>query len=64
MRQKLSAVTLRDKKTSFMIVMVSGTNRPGSNTYRVTAQLEANCKLLGAQTQLLSCIARQTRNLP
>jgi NAD(P)H-dependent FMN reductase len=36
-----------------MIVIVSGTNRPGSNTRKVTAQVEAIYKTLGVKTQLL-----------
>ena len=36
-----------------MIVIVSGTNRPGSNTRKVTAHVEATYKSLGVQTQLL-----------
>jgi len=36
-----------------MIVILSGTNRPGSNTRKVTAQMEALYKKLGVKTQLL-----------
>jgi NAD(P)H-dependent FMN reductase len=36
-----------------MIVIISGTNRPGSNTRKVTAHVEAIYKALGVQTQLL-----------
>jgi chromate reductase, NAD(P)H dehydrogenase (quinone) len=36
-----------------MIVILSGTNRPGSNTRKVTAQVEAIYKTLGVKTQLL-----------
>ena len=36
-----------------MIVIISGTNRPGSNTRKVTARVEAIYKSLGVQTQLL-----------
>jgi chromate reductase len=36
-----------------MIVIISGTNRPGSNTRRVTAHVEAIYKSLGVPTQLL-----------
>jgi len=36
-----------------MIVIISGTNRPGSNTRKVTSHVEAIYKSLGVQTQLL-----------
>jgi len=36
-----------------MIVIISGTNRPGSNTRKVTAHVEANYKSLGVRTHLL-----------
>ena len=36
-----------------MISIISGTNRPGSNTRKVAAQVEANYKLLGVKTHLL-----------
>lgn len=36
-----------------MIVIISGTNRPGSNTRKVTAQVEAVYHALGVQKQLL-----------
>ena len=36
-----------------MIVIISGTNRPGSNTRKVTAHVEAIYKTLGVKTQLL-----------
>jgi NAD(P)H-dependent FMN reductase len=36
-----------------MIVIISGTNRPGSNTRKVTAHVEAAYKSLGVKTQLL-----------
>lgn len=36
-----------------MIVIISGTNRPGSNTRKVTARVEAGYKTLGVTTQLL-----------
>jgi chromate reductase len=36
-----------------MIVIISGTNRPGSNTRKVTAHVEAIYKALGVRTQLL-----------
>ena len=36
-----------------MIVIVSGTNRPGSNTHKVAAHVEAIYKLAGVPTQLL-----------
>ena len=36
-----------------MIVIISGTNRPGSNTRKVTAQVEAVYHSLGVKTQLL-----------
>src|SRR5580692_11009632 len=36
-----------------MIVIISGTNRPGSNTRKVTAHVEAIYKSLGVQHQLL-----------
>ena len=36
-----------------MIVIISGTNRPGSNTRKVTAHVEATYKALGVKTQLL-----------
>jgi chromate reductase len=36
-----------------MIVIISGTNRPGSNTRKVTAHVEAIYHSLGVKTQLL-----------
>lgn len=36
-----------------MIVILSGTNRPGSNTRKVTAHVEAHYKALGVKTHLL-----------
>jgi len=36
-----------------MIVILSGTNRPGSNTRKVSARVEASYKALGVPTQLL-----------
>jgi len=36
-----------------MIVIISGTNRPGSNTRKVTAQVESLYKALGIKTQVL-----------
>lgn len=36
-----------------MIVILSGTNRPGSNTRKVTTRVEASYKALGMKTQLL-----------
>jgi NAD(P)H-dependent FMN reductase len=36
-----------------MIVILSGTNRPGSNTRKVTAQVETHYQALGVQTRLL-----------
>lgn len=36
-----------------MIVIISGTNRPGSNTHKVTAHVETIYKSLGVKTQLL-----------
>ena len=36
-----------------MIVIISGTNRPGSNTRKVTAHVEAAYQSLGVETQLL-----------
>jgi len=36
-----------------MIVIISGTNRPGSNTRKVTAHVEEVYKALGVNTQLL-----------
>jgi len=36
-----------------MIVIISGTNRPGSNTRKVTAQVEAIYQALGVKSQLL-----------
>lgn len=36
-----------------MIVIISGTNRPGSNTRKVTARVEVGYKALGVKTQLL-----------
>lgn len=36
-----------------MIVIISGTNRPGSNTRKVTAHVESIYKSLGVETQLL-----------
>jgi chromate reductase, NAD(P)H dehydrogenase (quinone) len=40
-----------------MIVIISGTNRPGSNTRKVTAQVEAIYKSLGVKTKLLDLAA-------
>ncbi len=37
-----------------MIVIISGTNRPGSNTLKVAHQLAANYQTLGVETQLLN----------
>ena len=37
-----------------MIVIISGTNRPGSNTLKVASQLAATYESLGVQTQLLN----------
>ena len=37
----------------FMIIIISGTNRPGSNTRKVTAHVEAAYKALGVKTELL-----------
>ena len=36
-----------------MIVIISGTNRPDSNTRKVTAHVEATYKAMGVRTQLL-----------
>jgi len=36
-----------------MITILSGTNRPGSNTRKVAAQVEAICKSLGVESQVL-----------
>jgi len=36
-----------------MIVILSGTNRPGSNTRKVTARVEGSYQALGVKTQLL-----------
>ena len=36
-----------------MIVILSGTNRPGSNTRKVTARVESSYQALGVETQLL-----------
>lgn len=36
-----------------MIVIISGTNRPGNNTRKVTARVEESYKALGVKTQLL-----------
>jgi NAD(P)H-dependent FMN reductase len=36
-----------------MIVIISGTNRPGSNTRKVAARVEASYKSLGVKTQVL-----------
>lgn len=36
-----------------MIVIISGTNRPGSNTRKVTARVESSYKALGVKTQVL-----------
>ena len=36
-----------------MIVILSGTNRPGSNTRKVTAHVEAAYRALGVKTQVL-----------
>ena len=36
-----------------MIVIISGTNRPGSNTRKVAVQIEANYQSLGVKTSLL-----------
>jgi chromate reductase len=37
-----------------MIVIISGTNRPGSNTRKVTTQVEAIYNTLGVKTQVLN----------
>ena len=37
-----------------MIVIISGTNRPGSNTLKVAKKLTAIYEALGVQTQLLN----------
>ena len=39
-----------------MIVIISGTNRPGSNTRRVASNLEASYQMLGVKTQLLDLV--------
>lgn len=39
--------------TISMIVIISGTNRPGSNTRKVTARIEASYQTLGVKTQVL-----------
>ena len=36
-----------------MIVIISGTNRPGSNTRKVTARVEASYQALGVKVQVL-----------
>jgi len=36
-----------------MIVIISGTNRPGSNTRKVTIHIEAIYRSLGVKTQML-----------
>ena len=36
-----------------MIVIISGTNRPGSNTRKVTTRVQASYQTLGVKTQLL-----------
>jgi len=36
-----------------MIAIISGTNRPGSNTRKVTARVDASYNALGVKTQLL-----------
>jgi len=36
-----------------MIVIISGTNRPGSNTRKVTTRVEAGYQALGVKTQVL-----------
>ncbi len=36
-----------------MITIISGTNRPGSNTRKITARVEAHYKALGVATQIL-----------
>lgn len=36
-----------------MIVIISGTNRPASNTRKVTARVESSYKALGVKTQVL-----------
>ena len=38
---------------SLMIVIISGTNRPGANTRKVAASVEAHYRTLGVPTQLL-----------
>jgi NAD(P)H-dependent FMN reductase len=40
-----------------MIVVIGGTNRPGSNTLHVTSHVEANYKSLGVKTRLLDLAA-------
>ncbi len=36
-----------------MIIIISGTNRPGANTRKVAASVEAHYRALGVPTQLL-----------
>jgi NAD(P)H-dependent FMN reductase len=36
-----------------MIIIISGTNRPGSNTRKVASRIEASYETLGVKTQLL-----------
>ena len=42
-----------DPKNIFMIVIVSGTNRPGSNTRKVTVHVEKACAALGVPSLLI-----------
>jgi chromate reductase len=43
-----------------MIVIISGTNRPGSNTRKVTTCVEASYKALGVKTQVLDLVELPT----
>jgi chromate reductase, NAD(P)H dehydrogenase (quinone) len=45
--------TVPRRNSPFMIVIVSGTNRPGSNTRKVSAHVEAAYVRLGVPTRLL-----------
>lgn len=46
-----SVVVLHSRKR--MITIISGTNRPGSNTHKIAARVEASYKTLGANAQVL-----------
>ena len=46
-----------------MITIICGTNRPGSNTRKVTAQVEAIYHSLGVKIQLLDLAEMPPENL-